>query len=136
MSRYEIVSHTADVGITTRGAGLGDVIENAAFGMFDLMYATPPAAATGTVEFEIAAASAEELLLDVLADLLSRADAAGVAFSSIVVDADLRSARVRALEHPIAGVELHGPPIKAVTYHGLRCEAVHGGWEARVIFDV
>jgi SHS2 domain-containing protein len=133
---YEILSHTADVGIVTRGSGLGEVIENAAFAMFDLMYELPAAAAVDAVEFESSADGAAELLLEVLAELLYRADAGDLAFSAFAVRVDAGTARVRALAQPTAGVELHGPPIKAVTYHRLRCERVDGAWEAQVIFDV
>ncbi|MBP1632769.1 MAG: Archease protein family, partial [Acidobacteria bacterium] len=37
---------------------------------------------------------------------------------------------------PSSGLELRGPPVKAVTYHDLAVEQESGGWRVRVIFDV
>jgi SHS2 domain-containing protein len=37
---------------------------------------------------------------------------------------------------PTPAVQAEGPPIKAVTYHGLVVEERDGGWFARVYFDV
>lgn len=133
---YEIIDHTADVGIVTHGDDLAEVIENAAFAMFDLMYAAPAAPASGAIDFETSADAPPDLLVEVLSELLYRAEAADVAFTDFAVEVQAEEARVRARVHPIAGIELEGPPIKAVTYHRLRCEPSNDGWTAQVIFDV
>lgn len=133
---YEIIDHTADVGIVTHGDDLAGVIENAAFAMFDLMYPAPAAPASGAVDFEASAGAPSDLLVEVLSELLYQAEAADVALTGFSVEVRADRARVRARTHPIAGIELHGHPIKAVTYHELRCERVDGGWMAQVIFDV
>ena len=38
MLRYEVLAHTADTGILAHGASLAEAFENAAFGMFDLVF--------------------------------------------------------------------------------------------------
>ena len=133
---FEVLAHTADTGIATTGATLGDVIANAAYGMFALMYDIGGARPAGDVTFELHADSPAELLVDVLAELLYRSEADDVAFVQIGVDVARLHASSVAGAVPANTLEVRGPPIKAVTYHDLRCEPVADHWEARVIFDV
>ena len=134
--RYRILSHTADTGIATRADTLGEVIANAAFAMFDLSYDTSGAAADRTIEFSVQAESPPDLLVEVLAELLYLSETQDLAFFRFGVDADVPRATVRATGVNTALLDLRGPPIKAVTYHDLRCEPIEDHWEARVIFDV
>lgn len=134
--RYQTLSHTADTGIVTRADTLADVIANAAFAMFDLVYDTAAAAADRTVDFVARADNAPDLLIEVLTELLYLSETEDVAFSVFDVRADARRAVVRAAGPNSADLELRGPPIKAVTYHDLRCEHTGDDWEVRVIFDV
>lgn len=133
---YEALSHTADTGIITRADTLADVIANAAFAMFDLVYDTVDATAERNFDFVARADDAPDLLVEVLTELLYLSEAEDVAFSVFDVRADVRRAVVHAFGFSTADVELRGPPIKAVTYHDLRCEQVGDRWEAQVIFDV
>ena len=134
--RYQTLSHTADTGIVTRADTLADVIANAAFAMFDLVYDTTAATDERTVDFVARADNAPDLLVEVLSELLYLSETEDVAFTVFDVSADVRRAFVRAVGFSTADAELRGPPIKAVTYHDLRCEHTGDHWEARVIFDV
>lgn len=134
--RYDIVEHTADTGIETRGNTLAEAIGNAAFAMFDLMYdlSSVPAAMPVTVESK--ADSPSDLLVDVLSELLLRSETDDLVFSGFRVHEAGLCAIVEAAGATAVGRELRGPPIKAVTYHRLRCEPGADAWEIRVIFDV
>jgi len=134
--RYDIVEHTADTGIETRGNTLAEAIGNAAFAMFDLMYDLSSVPAGMSVTFESTADSPPDLLVDVLSELLLRSETNDVVFSEFRVHEAGMSATVEAAGAAAVGRELRGPPIKAVTYHRLRCEPAGGDWEIRVIFDV
>jgi SHS2 domain-containing protein len=134
--RYEIIDHTADTGIETGGDTLADAIGNAAFAMFDLMYDLSSISAKTSVLFEATAISPPELLVDVLSELLLRSETDDLVFTEFRVREVGMRATVDAAGASISGLELRGPPIKAVTYHDLRCEPVGDGWEIRVIFDV
>lgn len=134
--RYEQVSHTADTGIITRADSLETVIANAAFAMFDLMYSLDEAEPGASIEMEVAVADPHDLLVAVLSELLYRSEVDEIALADIEVlpGVDRVIARGRAI--PTRSLELRGPPIKAVTYHGLVCERAEDGWIARVVFDV
>ncbi len=134
--RYEIVSHTADTGIETEGATLGEAIGNAAFAMFDLMFDLSEVTPEMTISFDLEAESPTELLVDVLSELLWRSETGDLAFTDVGVHETGLHASVRAAAADARELELRGPPVKAVTYHQLRCERIGDRWAIRVIFDV
>jgi len=134
--RYEIIDHTADTGIETGGDTLADAIGNSAFAMFDLMYDLSSIPAERSVTFELAAVSPPELLVDVLSELLLRSETDDLVFTEFRVFESGMRATVDASVGSMRGLELRGPPIKAVTYHDLECAPAGGGWKVRVIFDV
>jgi SHS2 domain-containing protein len=136
MPRYQVLSHTADTGISTRADSLEAVIGNAAFAMFDLMFELPEDEPGIPVEIELEAAEPPDLLVSALSELLYRSEVGDVAYTNLAVRTDGNHLVIEAEAHPVHALELRGPPIKAVTYHDLRCEPTADGWFARVIFDV
>jgi len=134
--RYKIIDHTADTGIETGGDTLADAIGNAAFGMFDLMYDLSSISAEMSVTFEVATISPPELLVDVLSELLLRSETDDLVFTDFRVRTAGTNATIDAAGASTHGLELRGPPIKAVTYHELECRSTADGWKTRVIFDV
>ena len=137
MPRYRVLPHTADIGIVAAGATVEEVFENAAFGMFDLVFDLSGLPATEAVRVEAAGDTPGELLVAWLSALLAEAEIRGLALCRFGVEM-LPGGRLRgsASGSASAARELRGPPVKAVTYHDLAVEEVPGGWEARVIFDV
>lgn len=135
--RYELIDHTADIAIVAHGDSLPDLFENAAFGLFDRTFDIGDTA--GSVERRVAARgdTVEELLVGWLSALLAESEIAGLVFAGFTVDR-LEEGEVEgtATGLPVAGVELVGAPVKAVTYHDLAVVEASGGWWARVVFDV
>ncbi|MEN8113318.1 MAG: archease [Actinomycetota bacterium] len=134
--RYGIIPHTADIGVMARGDTLADVIANTAYGMFDLMYDLVDIKPDITVIVDVEAHTPPELLVDCLSELLAESETHDLVLADFAVEVDEQRAIVTARGEPAAVVELAGPPIKAVTYHDLRCEWTGDHWESRVIFDV
>jgi SHS2 domain-containing protein len=137
MPRYEVLSHTADTGIVAYGESPEEAFANAAFAMFDLVFDLSRVPAAEECRVEVEGETPGELLVAWLSVLLAEAEIRGLAFSSFRVEM-LSAERLggTAAGAPSAGLELRGPPVKAVTYHDLAVEQVPGGWRARVIFDV
>jgi len=135
--RYQVLSHTADTGVITYGATLAEVFENAAFAMFDLMFGIGELAAEERIRIEVEAPTLEDLLVDWLSTLLFEAETRELALCLFEIE-DLEESRLSAWVGGLASAarELTGPPVKAVTYHGLLIGETPGGYEARVIFDV
>lgn len=137
MGRFEVLDHTADTGISATADTLEELVETMAEGMFSLMATVSPCATDHTVDFEVSAASGEDLVFECLSELLYLAEVENVMFC----DFQVRSRGVRALAVSASGVavdqiELTGPPIKAVTYHEIEAVESDGVWRGRVYFDV
>ncbi len=135
--RYEVIEHTADAAIIAYGDTPADLFENAAYGMFDIMFDLDAVAGSSSRPVVAAGDSLEDLLVAWLSSLLAEAEIAGLVFCGFTVDR-LEEGGVQGSAHgaPVSGVELLGPPVKAVTYHDLAVVEVPEGWWARVVFDV
>lgn len=137
MPRYRVLPHTADVGISAAGATVEEAFENAAYGMFDLMFDMAGAGDEEVCRVEAEGDTQEELLVAWLSALLAEAEIRALALCRFEVE-EIGGGRLRgtAAGGRVEALELRGPPIKAVTHHEAAVEEVAGGWEARVIFDV
>lgn len=133
---YEILEHTADIGIHARGRSLEEAFEAAARGLVDIMgvWARGP----GEVRRVRAQAGDEgALLVDLLNELLFLHETEGAAFVSVRV----LSATETEAEAEVEVVPLQeatdGTVVKAATYHQLRVERTPGGeTDVRVFLDV
>lgn len=134
---YEILSHTADTGIEAQAPSLEELIAVLAFGMFDLMFDASVVPPQAFIEIVVGAEDEESLLVDVLSELLYRAETEDLLFCDFSVHIDEAGAvHLAAGGVPTAQIELTGPPIKAVSYHELLVRRTEGRWRGRVIFDV
>jgi SHS2 domain-containing protein len=135
---YEVIEHTADVGLVVRGATLAELFSNAALGMFAIM-----AELTGVEErtersLELEGSDWEGLLVKWLSDLLFFLDAEELLFSRFQIDLlEPYRLRARAYGEPIDRErhQLHFG-VKAVTRHMLEVRQGDGGWRAQVLFDI
>lgn len=139
MKGYELFEHTADVGIKARGKDLGEMFENAAVGMFDIISDTKNVNRVGEVRVELEADSAEQLLVDFLSELLYIFDAQHILLAEFAVTISRKKVGYR-LSANAFGEEFDskkhrvGKEIKAVTYHMLEVNQEKGC--LTVLFDV
>ena len=135
---YTIVSHTADTGVAATAASLPELIGDLATGMFASMAKLPPAGPGRRIRIDVTSDSVEDLVVDVLAELLTRAEIDDVVFTAFDVElSGPNRAVVTAHGVDVEKAEVVGPPIKAVTYHDLTVRSHDdGSWEAVVYFDV
>ncbi len=135
---FEILEHTADIGIRARGATLPEVFEQAALALENVVL--DPAAVVPREERPVEACGEdlESLLVNFLSEILYLLDAGRIAFAAVRVH-ELAPERVRAL---VAGEPRDAgrhPPrviVKGVTYHQLRLEQTPEGWIAEVFLDI
>lgn len=131
------MSHTADTGIEVEGEGFAELVEAAVEGLFGSMFGEIPDVGEGEVEFSAGPGDPSENLVDILAEALYRFevdDRVPVGPRARVDDEGI--VHVRAGTVPAGDLEMIGPPVKAITYHGLEARESGGRWSARVIFDV
>lgn len=135
---YELIEHTADIGVRVRGADLKFLFENAACAMFDII--TKGQKPVGGTKKKIAVKQEgqgrEELFINWLNELLSLSSAKGLIFTGFKI----RKLDAGSLEADVSGRDIAGykgtKEIKAATYHQLKIEEQESGWVAEVILDV
>ncbi len=134
---FEVLDHTADTAVRLRAPSREALFVVAARAMFSLMFDLTGAKPARSRHVRVEASSNEELLVDWLSALLSWSEIDRVAYYDVTsVDVGEGRADGEVAGAPIDGLEVTGPPIKAVTYHGLSISRRTGGWEATVVFDV
>jgi len=135
--RYEILEHTADIGIVAHGASLEKLLENAAYGMFDLMFDLSVLEPTVETAIEIdPEEEPTELLHRWLSELLYRFEADETVWSRFSVEFRGGGLTSTVRGAGIAGLELRGTPVKAVTFHNLYLQRHGSNWTATVLFDI
>ncbi len=138
MKPYELLDHTADLGLRIYGASCAELFQNAGRALFDVITGIDRVRPMDTKRFSVEAAYADELLVAWLGRLLYVFDTELMVFSRF----RLISFRETALVAEAAGEQLDDQrhdiktEIKAVTYHGLQLAEHNGIWEATVILDV
>ncbi len=140
---YELIEHTADVGIRVKADDLKGLFKNAGLAMFEIVAEKKPATRTqghkGTsrrIVIKQKAENLEELFVNWLNELLSLSSAKELIFSGFEIseiDEKHLKAVVTALSSKNYRVNVE---IKAATYHQLKIEKLSKGWQAEVIFDV
>lgn len=136
--RFEIIEHTADIGVVGKGESMAEAFENLAYGMFSIM--ADLSRYQPTVNRVVHAAGADDLAL--LQGFLSRLILLFDADRLLPLDFEITEISMGRLTCWVAArpigddIEWRGPAIKAVTYHQMAVESVGREWIARAIFDV
>jgi len=135
---YQLIEHTADIGIEVREKTLEALFATAAFALFDLQVMTDKVRPTESAEVEATGGDPVELLIAWLSELQFRFETDKLVFVEFEMH-ELSESRVRATcRGERYDRRRHGSLalIKAVTYHQATVEPRDGGWFARLIFDV
>lgn len=137
---FEVLEHTADVGLLARGRTLEEVFANAALGLAEILGRRAEGLADGSpVAVRVSSGDLEALLVEWLNEVLFELERRDVC----LVGARIRE--VRAGEEPVLEGELlvlecpeppEGTEVKAATYHQLSLAAEGGGYRATVYLDV
>ena len=137
MKKYDIIEHTADIGIKAYGKFLSECFENAAIGMFDIISDTRKVKPVGEYEISLKSDTVEELLVDWLSKLLTICDINNLVFGKFDVKIDEENCGLNAKVYgENFDSERHtiGKEIKAVTYHILEVNRKKG--YVQVLFDI
>ena len=137
MQPFEIIDHTADVGLEAHGATLEELFANAALGMFSIIGGAGKVSPRETREVSVEADDRELLLVAFLAELLYVFEVDRFVPHHVEVR-HVSETTVTATEHgePIAPHHEFHTEIKAVTHHGLSVEQDGDVWRATVLFDI
>jgi SHS2 domain-containing protein len=135
---FELLEHTADIGIRARGRSPSEAFEQATQGFFHLMYDPEQVQPTIERNLEVRAEGYEYVLHDFLNELVYLFDAEKLAFSQIEI-LELSPEQLRAtLRGERFDPSRHDGRVyvKAVTLHQLKFEAQAGEWIAVIYLDI
>ena len=141
MKNYELIEHTADIGIKVSGKDLEGLFKNAGLAMFDIMAEEKQRTEnrgqrTEEIMIKQKAEDLEELFVNWLNELLSLSATKELIFSDFKINKlDENSLQAVAVGDSIENYRVNAE-IKAATYHQLKIEEAKSGWQAEVIFDV
>jgi SHS2 domain-containing protein len=137
VKRFEIIEHTADIGIAAYGNDLKKAFANAAYGLFSLMVDLKDVGDTLCREVKVTAETQEDLLVAWLNELLYIFEVENVLFGRFMIDefteTRLRSKCYGELIDPARHKIKMG--VKATTYHMLKIERKNG-FRVQVLFDI
>jgi SHS2 domain-containing protein len=136
MKRFELIEHTADIGINAYGKTLAGAFANAAYGMFSIIAELESVREAESRRVEVSADDIESLLFEWLNSLLYSFDVEMLLFKRFdIIEfedtwlvAECYGEKYDASRHRIkAGV-------KSATYHMLEVDRLKN--RVRVIFDI
>ena len=138
MKKYDIVEHTADIGIKAYGSTLKELFEHSARGLFDIIADLDGLKPSTSIKVKLEAVNTEELLVSWLDELIYNFYTKNIIFSEFKITA-LSDKR---LEAEVFGKHIGNrksrlkTEVKAATYHGLKIDKTKGRYEVQIIFDV
>ena len=136
MKHYELIEHTADVGVKAYGKTVAEAFEHAAEAMFDIITDESTIDSIGEYDIQLEAPDLEQLLVDWLSKLLFLNDAEDLVFGKFEMtltdnhlSAHIFGEKYNKKKHKM-GVE-----IKAVTYHMVQVHETDPIF-VQVLFDI
>jgi SHS2 domain-containing protein len=134
---FEILNHTADVGIIAYGADMKQAFANAAKGIFSLITELDDVEEVLHRDAELTATDEESLLVEWLNELIYQFDTEGIIFKRFDIT-QLDNTRLKARGY---GERINRARhklkmgVKAATYHMLKVER-GDGCRVQVLFDI
>ena len=137
MKNYELIEHTADIGIRVKAHDLKELFINAALAMFEIIAERKKTEAKKQkINITQKADDREELFINWLNELISLSATKGLIFDVFKIN----KLKENSLEATVVGRDIKNykinTEVKAATYHALKLEEALSGWQAEVIFDV
>jgi len=134
---FEILDHTADVGIIAYGADMKQAFANAAKGLFSLITELDDIDEVLHRDAELTATDEESLLVEWLNELIYQFDTEGIVFKRFDIS-QLDNTRLKARGY---GEKVNRSKhrlktgVKAATYHMLKVDK-NDGCQVQVLFDI
>jgi len=135
--RWELVEHTADVGIRAWGGDFAALVEAMAGGLFDVIAGRGGVRTRVERKLRIEGIAREDLLHEALEALNTLHQVRGELYSRFRVETTQTGLLIEAWGEPI-DPDRHElrTEVKAVTWHGLEVNDTGEGWEGSVLLDI
>jgi protein archease len=135
---FEIIDHTADIGIIAYGTDIEEVFSNAALALFSLITEPESIKEKAHLDLKVSSEDRDSLLVEWLNELIYFFDAKHLLFNRFEIES-LTNNELKATCHgegfdPLRHKIKRG--VKAATYHMLKLEKNGGGYKAQIILDI
>lgn len=132
---FEILEHTADVGVRGWGKTVEEAFTQATLGLLDIVGVWQPG--SGAREsIEVESHDLGALLVDWLGEVLYLQDTRDVVVSGLQVSSVGEGRASGWVELSPRGKEIEGTAVKAITYHQLEVTQRNELWVAQVFLDI
>ena len=138
MKRFEILDHTADIGIIVHGENLRALFENAGEAFFHLITDLRKVKRRLERPITLGGESLDRLIVDWLNELLYLHDVESLLFKGFKIKS-VGESGLRAIvkgEPFQEGIHVIKTEVKAVTYHQIEVRQENGHWRAQIIIDL
>lgn len=132
---FEILEHTADVGVRSWGPSLEEAFRQSTLGLLDIIGVWRPGPGE-RIPIEVVGRDPGALLVDWLSEVLylqEVRDPAIAAVEVLSVQGGRASGWVEIAERP---GEIEGTAVKAITFHQLDVSRSERGWSTTVFVDI
>jgi SHS2 domain-containing protein len=135
---FQILEHTADVGLMATGSDLKQAFAAAAAGLFSIIAQSRQIETRDCHHIEVKAEDADSLLVGWLNEFIYLFDARHLLFKRFdITEITPTSLVAEAWGEPVDPSRHHiKMGVKAATYHTLKVEREFGGYRLQVLFDV
>ena len=133
---FEILEHTADVGVRGWGATVEEAFTQATLGLLDILGVWHPDLSGEREEISVEAHDLGALLVDWLGEILYLQDTRDVVVSGFEVSSVDDGRAGGWVELAPRPAEIEGTAVKAITYHQLVVEQRGESWIAQVFLDI
>ena len=135
---FEIIDHTADVGIVAYGADIEELFSNAALALLSLITEPESIEEKSHLNLKVSSEDRDSLLVEWLNELIYFFDAKHILFHRFDIES---------LTHNELKATCHGEgfdpmkhkikrEVKAATYHMLKLDKNSDGYKAQIILDI
>ncbi|HDI78444.1 MAG TPA: archease [Desulfobacteraceae bacterium] len=135
---YQLIDHTADLGVEVYGADLRSLFKNAALVLFELILSGQSPESAKPIEISLEAIDLPDLMVRWLSELLYIFEGEKRVVKDVeVVDIQDKNlyAQIYTIPYRDKYFQIENE-IKAVTYHQLEIGRQDKRWYARIIFDL
>jgi SHS2 domain-containing protein len=134
--RFEVLEHTADVGVRAMGSSLKECFRQMTLGLLEISGAYRPDGGDKR-DISVEADDFGALLVYWLEEVLYIQDSADAVVTDVTVNEVGMDEAVGSVSIAPRGDEvLEGTAVKAITYHQLSVSRTEEGWTATVFFDI
>lgn len=135
---FEVLDHTADIGIIAYGADIEELFSNAALALFSLITEPESVKEEFHLDLEVSSEDIDSLLIEWLNELIYLFDVKHILFNHF----DIKSLTHNGLKATCYGEDFDPMKhklkagVKAATYHMLKLDKSDDGFQAQVILDI